>query len=357
MTAPSPSAKGPSAIDRPVRLSETDAEMLMVYVAELSAANLPLASGLRAAAEEGGGRLAVALRSLADALDQGQSLNEALLAPASGFPRYLQGLVQAALRTGQLGAALTELVAHRRAAREQQRTVTSALAYPAMLLGFTGVMFLALAALLGPALVDMLDDFQLTVPMVSHVLIWIGQHGIAPILTALAGVLALVGVYRLIAGRAEWDRAVGAVPLFGPMWRWAAVAEMARLMASLVGRGVPLPEALQLTSAGLRDAHLAVICQDLAQGVEQGRELASLVVVSPRLPASLAPIIRWGQKTGQLDEAFASAADMFEGRVRSRAGLLRAVAPPFVLLIAAVFALAIFLGFVVPLVTLIQMLA
>ncbi len=187
MTAPSP-----SAIDRPVRLSETDAEMLMVYVAELSAANLPLASGLRAAAEEGGGRLAVALRSLADALDQGQSLNEALLAPASGFPRYLQGLVQAALRTGQLGAALTELVAHRRAAREQQRTVTSALAYPAMLLGFTGVMFLALAALLGPALVDMLDDFQLTVPMVSHVLIWIGQHGIAPILTALAGVLALV---------------------------------------------------------------------------------------------------------------------------------------------------------------------
>ncbi|MBW3599600.1 MAG: type II secretion system F family protein, partial [Planctomycetes bacterium] len=104
------SQTSPSADFASGRLAESDAEMLAVYVAELSAAGLPLAPGLRAAAEESGGRLAAALRAMADGLDQGRSLEDVLSDPAARFPAYLQGLVRAALRTGQLGETLVDLV-------------------------------------------------------------------------------------------------------------------------------------------------------------------------------------------------------------------------------------------------------
>src|SRR5690606_9019751 len=158
---------------------------------------------------------------------------------------------------------------------------------PTLLLGLTGILFLVLAGLLGPMMTSLIDDLEMSAPVASLLFVWIGHHGIAPLVAGLAVVLVGIVSFRLFARRAVWDWTVSVVPLLGPIWRWSAVAEMARLMSSLVGRGVPLPEALRLTSAGVSNAHLADVCRELAAGVEQGRELASLVIVSPWLPASL----------------------------------------------------------------------
>lgn len=344
----------PPPPDQQGRLSEIDAETLAVYVAELSAAGLPLAPALRAAAQETGGRLAGALHAMAEALDRGQPLEDVLGERASRFPPYLKGLVQAALRTGNLGETLVDLVDHRRVAREQWQTVTSALAYPAILLALTMGMFLALSAVTAPAIYRLLEDLQRATPATSHYLIWVGRNGVAPLLAGMGALVALAVLVRLAVGRVRWRRMVTSVPLFGPLWHWSAVAEMARMLASLIKRRTPAPAALRLTAAGLYDANVAAACRDLADGVENGRELAELIVLSPRLPATLAPLVRWGERTGQLGEALDSAAEMFEGRVRLRASLLRSILPPFVVVIAAVFALAIFVGFVAPLIVLIQ---
>jgi type II secretory pathway component PulF len=324
-----------------------------VYVAELSAAGLPLAPGLRAAAEEVGGGLALTLHGMADAIDRGQSLENAFTAHAAGFPHYLQGLVRAALHTGQLGETLIDLVEHRRAAREQWRTVVSALSYPAILFTVTAVLFLGMAWFIAPTLRDLYEDFELEVPLVTVWIVFVGSYA-ATFLIGAAVALASIMLARLVLGAVRWRRVVAAVPLFGPLWRWTAVAEMARLLAALVKRQVALPDALRLTASGLYDANLAGVCRELANEVEQGRDLALLIALSPRLPASLAPLVRWGQISGRLDEAFESAAEMFEGRVRLRASLLRTVLPPFVFLAAAALALTLFVGALVPSVNLIQ---
>jgi type II secretory pathway component PulF len=351
------SAPASPAEDRPTRLTATEAETLAVYVAELSTAGLPLAPGVRAAAEEAGGRLADALAGLAEALERGEALESALRAPVAGFPRYLQGLVLAALRTGQLGETLIDLVEHRRAVREQWRSVTSAIAYPGILLSFAVAMFLTLSAFLAPAMESLTSDLNVQVPVVATWMVTVGRYGAPVILGALAMLLASAAVARLAFGAAGWRRMLGAIPLFGPLWHWSATAEMARMMAALVKRQVALPEALRLTADGLSDANIAAVCRRLAVGVDQGRDLALLMVLSRRLPASLAPLIRWGQNTGRLDEAFQASAEMLEARVRLRASLLRTILPPFVFLAAAALALALFVGFLAPAVTLIQWLA
>jgi type II secretory pathway component PulF len=337
MSAPSPPAE-----DQPARLSAAQAETLAVYVAELSAAGLPLAPGLRAAADESGGRLADTLRSIADDLDRGKPLDETLRAPAIGFPRYLQGLIQASLRTGQLGEMLIDLVEHRRAAREQWRMIVSALAYPGILLAFTVAMFLALTMVISPVLRSMMEEFEFALPLVSLWVIEVGEYGVIVIAGALATVVAAALFVRFGLGAQWWRR---------------ALAEMSRLLATLVKRRVALPEALRLTAEGASDANIAAECGRLAGGVEQGADLAMLIAMSGRLPSSLAPLVRWGSNTGRLDEAFLAAAEMLEGRVRMRATMLRGVLPPFVFLAAASLALTLVVGFYLPMVSLIQLLS
>jgi type II secretory pathway component PulF len=129
---------------------------------------------------------------------------------------------------------------------------------------------------------------------------------------------------------------------------------MSRLLATLIKRRVALPEALRLTAEGASDANVAAVCRALAGRVEQGADLAMLIAMSGRLPSSLAPLVRWGSNTGRLDEAFLAAAEMLEGRVRMRAAMLRGVLPPIVFLAAASLALALLVGFFLPMISLID---
>jgi type IV pilus assembly protein PilC len=342
------------AEDRPAPLSAADAETLAVYVAELSAAGLPLAPGLRAAAEEAGGRLAETLRAIADDLDRGRSLEETLQRPAIGFPQYLQGLIRASLRTGELGEMLIDLVEHRRTAREQWRQIGSALAYPAILLALTVGMFLGLAAFISPMVRSLVEDFDFALPTISLWMLQVGEYGPPVVLGTLAAAALVALVIRFGLGAVWWRRTLAGIPLLGPVWHWMAVAETSRMLATLVKRRTPLPDSLRLAAEGTSDANVAAVCRSLAGGVEQGSDLALLIAMSGRLPTSLAPLVRWGTTTDRLDEAFLAAAEMLEGRVRLRASLLRGILPPFVFLAAASLALALFLGFFLPMIALIQ---
>ena len=99
-------------------LSASDASELASHVAQVSAARVPLAAGLRAAAEETASRrVSLALRWIADQVDQGRSLEDTLTHSGRLLPTYISGLILAAARTGTLGEALFELVEQQQSMR------------------------------------------------------------------------------------------------------------------------------------------------------------------------------------------------------------------------------------------------
>ncbi|MEX2176268.1 MAG: type II secretion system F family protein, partial [Pirellulaceae bacterium] len=120
----------PTSSDPP--LSAASAEALVERIAQLGESGAPLAAGLRAAAAESDSyRLAQALRSVASEVERGRPLAEIVAGTTRRLPPHLAGLIDAAQRTGKLGLVLSEWIENRRRARQQWRSVTSALAYPA----------------------------------------------------------------------------------------------------------------------------------------------------------------------------------------------------------------------------------
>jgi general secretion pathway protein F/type IV pilus assembly protein PilC len=144
------------------------------------------------------------------------------------------------------------------------------------------------------------------------------------------------------------------LPLFGPLFHWSGVAEWLGLMSILTRHEVPLPDALRLAGAGVRDANVAQASLQLAEGVARGRSLSQLLVDSRRLPVSLAPLLRAGDKSGSLSDSFAAARDIFRKRVRTRALFVQGLIPP--ILFIAIGCVACFLLYAqfAPFVSLIQ---
>jgi type II secretory pathway component PulF len=147
------------------------------------------------------------------------------------------------------------------------------------------------------------------------------------------------------------------LPIVGPLLRWTHLAQFARLMAMLLDQRVPLPDALRLTAAGLHDSDLAHGCRQVAADVESGRVLYESMAAQRQFPASLIPVVEWGQRAPALPDAFRAAADMFEGRIRSQGSLLEAILLPIIVLVITAYVGMFVISLFLPLISLIERLS
>ncbi len=126
------------------------------------------------------------------------------------------------------------------------------------------------------------------------------------------------------------------------------VLELTRAVAALLKAGLPLARALgaaaHVATGATRDAATAVRAR-----VERGESLAAALVAYPGLFSPLyVGLVRAGERSGDLGEAFAKLAEQLEREERLRARLFSLSIYPIVLATAGTVALCILAFFVLP---------
>jgi type II secretory pathway component PulF len=343
-----------SSIADEAAIDATVIEDVMVRAANLATSEMPLPAGLRAAAQESDSpRLSAALRSLANQLERGKTLEECL-ASARKLPPYMAGLIRAAQRTGDMGLTLATWTENRRSGHHYWRTALAALAYPALSLLLALAIFLFFQTLIVPTFRRMFEEFGLKLPGATEFLFRTTKFLELFVVPTLFAIVIIAIVIRLAGGKSGWSWLLSNMPLLGRIWHWTGAIEMLRGLSLLVQKRVPLPEALRLTADGISDSYVAAQCRKLATSVEGGSSLTMSLVKLRTLPLSIAPLVRWGERHGALDEALRSAAEMLESRLRLRTTLLAQVVPPLVFVFVAICVASTFVSLFLPLISFIQ---
>lgn len=317
-------------------------------------AGVNLGAALTAAAEGSrSGRIARALHELAERVNRGEPLDQ-ILQNHAPLPSYLAGLLRAGLATGHPAFSIAEWLFIRERAHSHWRNVAAAIAYPLATLAGTYVLFLFLTLGIAPEFKKMLTEMGVRLNPATQAVFWFTEHG-PRISLLMLGVLAVgLVLVRVIGGRVGWSHLVAALPLIGPLWHWGGSSELLRALALLLEHRLPLPQALQLTADGLADAALAKHCRQLAERTEQGMELSRAMQKSPVLPASIFPIVRSGERAGNLPAALRAAAEMLESRLSTQSSLVMFLAPTVIFFIVVGMAIMLVVGFMVPMLSLIQ---
>ena len=330
-----------------------EAEELAQHVATVSEANLPLATGLRAAAQEAQSRrLRSSLNYLASQLDQGISLGAALA--ATNTPEHLQRLLDSAAKGGSLSQRLNDLLEHYRTTRETWRLVTNALVYPCMILACSVFMYLIVQWIVIAPFREVYDEFELDLSSPTSLIFWWSEHGSIWLTSGLAISVVVTLLTRLVVGKARFRSILSTLPIIGPLWHWTGVAEFSRLLGAMIQERISLPEALRLTGDGLSDPQIAASCTKMAHAISAGKTLSSVISREGGLPATLGPLLHWGEQHDSIAEACQSAAELFETRARMRAALIRRVAPPSLLFVVVVNVILIIASLLTPLMGLIR---
>jgi type II secretory pathway component PulF len=333
-------------------------------VADIAAPETPapsLSFSMRMFAEEASRpSMATALRRIADAVDRGDSWVDAVRSAGPRLPKFLRGVFIAAERTGFIEQVIGDYLSGSRRARRARRRVLWALVYPAVLLFLIANMTLGIFTLVVPSFTTLFEDFGIELPVATRLLLTISDVALAS--WPWLGGLQLVGIVLLIAALmsmripflAPAVRTAQAIPIIGTASQLAAASEFCLLLAMLVRARVPLPEALRLTSGGLRDANLHAGAAWLARDVERGDNAAYAASVLPNFSPRLVQVLRHTSSERSFAQVLKSHGELFALQAEAHAGIAVMWAQPLLLVFVGLVGGFVVIGLFMPIIQLLN---
>ena len=324
-------------------------------IAALSRAGLPLERGMLDAGHDLPGRLRELMGGLAERMNQGESLSQAIEAHGDRFPRLYRAVVEAGLRGGRLSAALESLAEFVRGYIEARQAIGLALWYPLIVVMLAYGLFLMLMLTIAPR-------FEAAFAMLGVPSNW-AMEGMAAMSRTAIYWGPIVPVL-IVLGLAWWARS-GSAAGFQPGRSWSLIrtfpwvrelvrqfeaANFAELLALLLDHGVPFHEAVKLASEATGDPRLVRASLALSGSLESGESARAALKGSRAFP----PLLRWllvsGAQQTQLVESLRNLGKIYQKRSLYQAEKIRVFLPTVMLLTVGatatlIFVLALFLPF------------
>jgi type II secretory pathway component PulF len=321
---------------------------------QVVSSGLPLATGLRAYAEECPASAKSSLLQLAESVESGLSISEAIQAPNLRLPAYLRGLIEGGIRTGTIGPMLEEYLHQRRLQRRFGQKVTLEFAYPLVVIYFATLTCFAMLYFLVPMFEKIFSDFGTTLPWMTEVLLRLSH------LTRFLSVPAAIGfivsgiALLLYMSGGKWSKAlVDRIPFFGSSARYASMSEFCSLLAPLVETSVPLPTALQAVSAAMQPSRLKSSTRSLASRYDGSQTLAD-AAQGFKFPHQIVHLLRWEQRGQAFGEILRSWAELFARMASSRSSVISAIIGPVMMIGIGFFVGMIVIAMFLPLVKLLN---
>jgi type II secretory pathway component PulF len=335
-------------------IDDTHLAELVGQVGAAASTGLPLEVSLRTLAEEASDRrLAQVVRGLAEQLERGQTIEQAMATLGEQVPAELAGLLRAGIRCGNLAGLCESFSRLQAATRRTRNIVRSVVAYPLLILLILLPIALLFSEFVIPMFGNLFDDFDLELPMLSELVVAAGQMLPVLLITLLAIPIGIVVALRLFGGRWLLHRVRGATPLLGRLWMWSGQREFAATLASFLDLRLPLGECLSLTGTVLYDRNMARASEDVSHKSRLGSPLAVCLNESIHFDRSLVALVAWGEQHDALPDTLRLAGEIYEDRIEQYGSMLRRLIPPATLVIVATLVLFAVMGLFLPLVNLI----
>jgi general secretion pathway protein F len=279
-------------------MASVSSEQLVLLHQELAAlvrAGLPLDSGLRSLAADLPGNLGQTARHMASRLEAGERLDDVLVGGGSSEQRVYRAVIAAGIRSGDLNGALESVVGASRASNHLRRSLWAELVYPILLL-FVGYGLLQFSlAKTGPVEVvqsEKFEAYESWMAWITAASTSMDQWSLLPPLLFIVAIAGLVWLVR--RGTSLRNQGSAGRGLLAGYRRSQALARFCSLLALMIDRAVPLPEALALAGEASGWRPLAKASGEMSQRLVRGEPAA----MQPPVPATVVWLVSSGSGGG-----------------------------------------------------------
>jgi len=300
-------------------------------------AGIPILDALEAITEEMGNKFfRQIVEDVVDRLRSGSTFADAMESHGDAFPSYYLGILRSAELTGRLDSVLVQLSEYIERDIEARRKVTSALAYPSVILVVSFGVVVVLVAFVLPRFRVFFDSLGAELPLPTRLLLGLAAFVETWAAWLLAGAVIGPGVLltglRTRRGAAFRDTLLLKLPVLGPLVQHVVLERFCRILSAMMTAGVPLPVALAVTTEATSNAVYQRALTEVREQMMRGEGLASPLNATGLFPPSARQMFRVGENTGTLDEQLGTAASYFDRELEYKIKRFTALFEPAVLL-------------------------
>lgn len=272
------------------------------------------------------------LGAIADDLQGGSSISNALAKYPDTFSNFYVNMVRAGEESGKLDEVFDYLADYLDRTYEVSSKAKSALIYPAFVVTtFTGVMILMLTVII-PKIALMITDSGQPIPFYTQIVLWFSS------IFVNYGIFLAVGV--VIAGFALWKYAKtdqGAdyldslklgTPYVGDLYRKLFLSRIADNLNTMIISGIPMLRALEITASVVDNRTYKAILDNTLMRVKEGNSLSEALGQYKEIPNMMTQMIKVGEETGQLGNILKSLSNFYQREVKNAVDTLVGLIEP-----------------------------
>jgi type IV pilus assembly protein PilC len=283
----------------------------------------------------------------------GTALSDAFQAHGELFPSVYTASLMAGERAGNLDAVLRRFVAYAKVVDSVRKKTISALVYPVLLIGLAIGLVGIIVIKVVPTFAEFYSSFEAELPWSTRLIVGVSNFVRANLLLiAIATVGAAAAFYTWIkqpGQGARFDRMIMKLPFIGPSVHKFATAQLARTLATLLGGGIPLVNALEIAARSTGNRHMGLEMTLVAQRVREGQGFAATLFDRKVVPDVAIKMIEVGESTGALQEMLNSLADFYDEEIETEVGRFVTLIEPVLLIIMGIVIATIVLALYLPL--------
>ncbi len=295
----------------------------------------------------------VVLDDVYERVRSGSALSEAFEAHQSLFPGVYTASLLAGEKSGNLEQVLRRYVSYVKVVSTVRRKTISALVYPAILVALSIAVVGIIVVKVVPEFGTFYNQFGKELPASTRFIVALSSFVTTYfwlLLLAAIGLGAAAWAWLKQPGqRRRLDRVLLRVPMVGPIAQKFSTSQGARTLATLLGGGIPLVNALEVTSRSLSNQHMAAELTTAAQQVREGRSLAATLQDSGAFPDVAIKMVEVGESTGALQEMLNSLADFYDEEIDTNLGRFVTIIEPALLVIMGIVIAGLLLSLYLPL--------
>jgi type IV pilus assembly protein PilC len=283
----------------------------------------------------------------------GSSLSEAFEAHGTLFPGVYTASLMAGEKSGNLEQVIRRYVAYVKVVESVRRKTISALIYPAVLLGLSMVVVAILVLRVVPQFSGYYEQFGKELPLSTRIIVYVSDFAttyFGLILVTLVGIGVAIWLWLKRPGQRErFDRWILGLPALGPVARKFATSQASRTLATLLGGGIPLVNAIDVAARSIKNQYMARELRTASQQVREGRALAAAMTDSGAFPDVALKMVEVGEQTGALQEMLNSLSDFFDEEIETNLDRFVTLVEPILLIIMGIVIAGLLLALYMPL--------
>ena len=339
------------------RISASDLALLTRQLATLVESALPVEEALLAVAEQSEKprqkNMMMAVRSK---VVEGHGLADAMAEFPSVFDDLYRAMVAAGEKSGHLDTVLNRLADYTERRQQTRSQISQALIYPSLMLFFAIGIIVMLMTFVVPKIVGQFTKTGQELPLITRILIatseWLQNYG----LFLLAAIVVLIVVLRRLLKqkhmKLRFHQLLLKLPLIGRVSRGMNTARFARTLSILNASAVPLLEAMRISGDVLENQHIKNQITDAAVNVKEGSSLRAALDNTKVFPPMMMHMIASGEKSGELQQMLARAADNQDREFEALIGVSLKVFEPLLIVSMAGIVLFIVMAILQPILAL-----